>query len=262
MTLLFAAVAFIACLIGKLCGMGGGVLIKPVLDASGLLQVAAINFLSGCTVIGMSLWSVGKSVLKKDARLDLRISTPLAMGAACGGLLGKELFRLAAASFSDENKAGTLQALLLFVATFCTLLYTLKKDSLRSYHVKSPLPCVCIGLFLGTIGAFLGIGGGPFNMAVLFLFFSMPVKTAAENSLYIILISQTVAILFTLATSGMPQIAPVLLLALIISGILGSELGSRIAVRIDEKRTTALFLVTMVLVMLICVYNFLRFLHS
>ena len=56
-------VAFLACIIGKICGMGGGVIIKPVLDATGVMEVAAINFLSGCTVIGMTCWSVGKSMV-------------------------------------------------------------------------------------------------------------------------------------------------------------------------------------------------------
>ena len=51
-------VALLACLIGSICGMGGGVIIKPVLDASGFLPVAQINFFSCCTVLGMTLWSV------------------------------------------------------------------------------------------------------------------------------------------------------------------------------------------------------------
>ena len=38
--------------------------------------------------------------------------------------------------------------------------------------------------FLGIISSFLGIGGGPINLVVLFFFFSMPTKIAAENSLY------------------------------------------------------------------------------
>ena len=258
MTAVFAAVAFAACLVGKICGMGGGILIKPVLDASGLLSVAAINFISACTVAGMSLWSVGKGILQKDRALDFKISTPLAVGSAAGGILGKLLFRYAAELTGNAEKAGVLQAALLFAATLATLLYTLKKDRLRSYRVSAPLSCVLIGLFLGTLGAFLGVGGGPFNMAVLFFFFSMPAKTAAKNSLYIILISQLAAILFTVFSGEVPAVEVSLLLLMIGFGILGSEAGSRIGSSLSEKRTLTLFLWVMVLVMGICLYNILR----
>ena len=44
MELLFCLVALLACTIGKICGMGGGVIIKPVLDAFGILSVATITF--------------------------------------------------------------------------------------------------------------------------------------------------------------------------------------------------------------------------
>ena len=46
----FILVSFGASIIGAICGIGGGVIIKPTLDAFGLLEVSAINFLSGCTV--------------------------------------------------------------------------------------------------------------------------------------------------------------------------------------------------------------------
>ena len=258
MTVLFSAIAFLACLIGRICGMGGGVLMKPVLDAAGQLPIATVDFLSGCTVMAMALWSVSKNALQKDVALNLRISTPLAIGAAGGGLLGKELFQMVAALFSEESRAGIVQAALLLIATFCTLLYTIKKSRVRSYHVNNTLLSLLIGLFLGTLGAFLGIGGGPFNMAVLFFFYSMPVKAAAKNSLYIVLISQMTALLFTALSTGVPRVSQALLIGMVTCGIFGSEAGTRAAGLLSEKKTTDLFLVTMVSVMGICVYNILR----
>ena len=44
-------IALFACLLGKMCGMGGGVIIKPVIDALGIMPVASINFPSACTVL-------------------------------------------------------------------------------------------------------------------------------------------------------------------------------------------------------------------
>ena len=122
-------VTFAACVLGTVCGMGGGIIIKPVLDAVGVMSVAAVTFLSGCTVIAMSCWNVGKTALKRESALDLHSTPFLALGAALGGLAGKKLFQLAAAQFADQNMAGGVQACLLFCATFATLLYTIKKTN-------------------------------------------------------------------------------------------------------------------------------------
>ena len=53
MIFLIAAIAFFASTIGAICGIGGGVIIKPVMDAFGVMDVSVINFLSGCTVLSI-----------------------------------------------------------------------------------------------------------------------------------------------------------------------------------------------------------------
>ena len=256
----YCLIALLACTIGKVCGMGGGVLIKPVLDSFGILSVETINFYSACTVTAMSGWSVGKSLKSGERQLDLRISTPLALGAALGGFGGKGLFSRVAASFHDPNTAGGVQAAILFALTLLTLLYTLKKDQIKGLQVTNLFASALIGLILGALGAFLGIGGGPFNMAALYLFFSMPTKQAAENSLYVILISQISGLLKTILSASVPVFAPLLLLGMIFCGILGSELGSRLNRRLNEKTASRAFETAMLLVMGLSVYNFCQFL--
>ena len=44
-------ICFLASIIGAICGVGGGVIIKPVVDAFGLLTISQASFLSGCTVL-------------------------------------------------------------------------------------------------------------------------------------------------------------------------------------------------------------------
>ncbi|MEG0565900.1 MAG: sulfite exporter TauE/SafE family protein, partial [Hungatella sp.] len=77
---IFLAVSFGASIVGAICGIGGGVLIKPLLDAFGVLSVSAISFLSGCTVLSMSCYSVGKAKLSGESLVDGKIGTPLAIG--------------------------------------------------------------------------------------------------------------------------------------------------------------------------------------
>ena len=164
-------ITFLACIIGTICGMGGGIIIKPVLDATGLMSVSTITFLSGCTVIAMAAWSIGKNLLKGESALDVRTTGVLAVSAAAGGLLGKQLYALTAGLFANRNTAGGVQAALLLAATFATLIYTLRKDRLSSRHISSPWANLIIGLLLGLLGAFLGIGGGPIQCCCAVLFF-------------------------------------------------------------------------------------------
>lgn len=248
-------VVLFACTIGKICGMGGGVIIKPALDALGLYSVEVINFYSACTVIAMSGYSVLKS-MKRDARqIDIKMSSFLAIGAAIGGFLGKAMFKRIADNLGSLNLAGAIQALVLLLLTFLCLIYTLKKNRVKSLKVANVFLCVIIGFFLGGLGSFLGIGGGPFNMVVLYLFFSMNTKTAAENSLYIILISQLAGVIKLIISGTVPTFSVGILLLMMIFGILGSEIGSIANKKLSEKTATRLFELTMLLVMALCVYN-------
>lgn len=252
-------VTFGACILGTICGMGGGIIIKPVLDATGVMSVAAITFLSGCTVIAMSCWSLGKNFVKKESEVELRSTTILAVGAAVGGLVGKNLFTMTAGLFPDRNTAGGVQAALLLVATLATFLYTLRKDAIPAKQVKSSLAGLAIGLGLGVLGAFMGIGGGPFNVAVLCYFFSMPTKRATQNSLFVVLFSQLTSTMKTILVDGIPQFQGTVLLGMVLLGIAGSEIGRRINKRIDNRQATLCLEGAMVLIMAISAYNIFKF---
>ena len=252
-------VTFAACVLGTICGMGGGIIIKPVLDATGVMSVSTITFLSGVTVIAMSCWNVGKNFLKKESEVEIRSTSVLAVGAAIGGLLGKQLFTMTAGLFPDQNTAGGVQAVLLLIATLATLLYTLRKDRITSLQIASAVASLLIGLALGMLGAFLGIGGGPFNVAALCFFFSMSTKRAAQNSLFIVLFSQLTSTMKTVLFDGVPAFQVTVLLGMVLLGIAGSELGRRINKKIDNRQATVCLEGAMVLIMVISVFNIVKF---
>lgn len=257
--LLYLIVSFLASVAGAICGIGGGVIIKPVLDMLGLASVATVSFLSGCTVLSMSCYTVIRGLAAGDSRVDLRVGTPLAIGAAVGGVAGKQLFSVVSGLFSDPDRVGAVQAACLAVITLGTFLYTLRKDRIIGLRVTGRLACVGIGLALGLMSSFLGIGGGPINLVMLFFFFGMDTKAAAQNSLYIILFSQAASLLTTLLTNSVPDFT-ISALALMVSGGIGGGIAGRaINKRMNAARVDKLFLMLMAVIIFISLYNTARY---
>ena len=252
---IFFIVSFLASVVGAICGLGGGVVIKPVLDMLGLESVATISFLSGCTVLSMSCYSVTRALTKGDSGVDVRTGTPLAIGAALGGLAGKQLFDLLRSMFADQGMVGAVQAACLGAITLGTLIYTVNKGRIHTHRIAAPGACVAIGLVLGVMSSFLGIGGGPINLVVLYFFFSMETKTAAANSLYIILFSQLASLFTTLFTHTVPDFRWPVLLVMVGGGVGGGIVGRILNKRMDDRLVERLFMGLMGAIIVICVYN-------
>ena len=257
MDILFFIVAFLSSIVGAICGIGGGVVIKPVLDMLQMGAPATINFLSGCTVLSMSLYSVSKSLRAGDSKVEMSTGTPLALGAALGGVVGKEMFSAVKNFFGGSAMVGGVQAIALGIITLGTLLYTVNKAKIRTHKASNKALCAVIGLLLGIMSSFLGIGGGPINLVVLGFCFGMDTKTAAANSLYIILFSQAASLIAALI-SGLPEFRVLALALMVMGGIGGGIVGRSLNKKMDNKAVDKLFIGLMVLIVGICVYNAVR----
>jgi uncharacterized membrane protein YfcA len=145
------------------------------------------------------------------------------------------------------------------LVTLGTLIYTIKKNSVKTYQLKNAFVCIGIGLVLGIMSSFLGIGGGPINLVVLFFFFSMDTKTAAENSLYIIFFSQLASLIMSLVTRTVPDVSMAMLLFMVGGGLAGGAVGRKVNKKIDEKTVDKLFIGLMAAIILINVYNIYKF---
>ncbi len=87
----------------------------------------------------------------------------------------------------------------------------------------------------------------------------MDTKTAAQNSLYIILFSQIASLINTLATGNVPEFGIELLVIMVLCGILGGAAGRIVNRRMEASMVNQLFIGLMVVIMLICVYNIIQF---
>lgn len=260
-TILFFIICFLASVIGAICGIGGGVIIKPALDAFHVMDVAAISFLSGCTVLSMTTYSVIKSKRSGESHIEQKTGLPLALGAAFGGILGKWGFSFISGLSPDKNRVGAIQAVCLLIITAGTLIYTINKDRIHTRQVQNAAVCIVIGLLLGIMSSFLGIGGGPINLVILFYFFSMTTKVAVENSLYIIFFSQISSLLWSILTKSVPDFDLFMLLLMIVGGICGGIAGRALNKRIPEKTVDKLFISLMGIIILINIYNIIIFMR-
>lgn len=244
--------------LGAISGIGGGVIIKPVMDAVSGLSVSVISFLSGCTVLAMSVVSVLRS-RGGDAKIDPKRGTLLALGGAVGGILGKWLFDLVKSAFGNDGLVGTIQSVLMILLTLGVLVYVLNKAKIRTLSVQNSAACAAIGMALGIMSSFLGIGGGPINLAVLYFFFSMDSKTAALNSIYIILFSQTASFFTTLIQGKVPLFDPLVLAVMVAGGILGGFIGRAVSRKMSGAQVDKLFRWMLVLITAISCYNLYRY---
>ena len=240
---------------GSISGVGGGVIIKPVLDAVSTMSTVTVSFLSAFTVLAMTVTSMLYS-RGGPIKLEKRRGSLLAIGASLGGIVGKQVFEIL--HFTNEATLDIVQQVMMTLLTSAVFIYTIKRDKIKTKDVKRVFACLIIGLVLGLVSAFLGIGGGPLNLAVLYFFFGMDSKTAALNSLYIILFSQTASLIMTFVGNAVPEFSRFVLIAMCSGGILGGLLGQNISVKLTNRGIDRLFLMILIVITLISFYNLAR----
>ena len=241
MYIIYFLICLGASVLGAISGIGGGVIIKPVMDAIGTLDVSAISFLSGCTVLAMTTMTLYRN-RNSEVKIDKKKGTYLAIGAALGGILGKQIFDTVKTLSGNPNMAGSVQSFVLALVTIGVLIFTLKKASIHPIKVESSIISLIIGFALGTLSSFLGIGGGPINLAVLYLFFGMDSKTAALNSIYIIFFSQAMSVIQTLLKGGVPEFEWSVFLMMIAGGIIGGTVGPIISKKLSLKGVDKIYI--------------------
>ena len=113
------------------------------------------------------------------------------------------------------------------------------------------------GLALGALNSFLGIGGGPINITVLFLMFSLMVKDGAVYSICVVFfcqLSNLLTLFFTNRFEPYKDYVFIVVLGLI-AAVLGGLCGSTLNKKLSEKTVRIVFTCVMGLVFAINVYN-------
>ncbi|MDY4609267.1 MAG: sulfite exporter TauE/SafE family protein [Sphaerochaetaceae bacterium] len=257
MQFIIAITVLVATLLGSISGIGGGVLIKPVMDAICDMTSSQISFLSGTTVLTMTIVSLLRS-RKDPVKIDRR-GTFLAVGAAFGGLAGKSIFDLLVQRASSSAGVSLVQNIIMVILTVAVFFYILFKARIRQKNLSNPVVCVVCGLFLGVMSSFLGIGGGPINIMLLSYFFAMETKTAALNSLYVIFFSQSVSLVSNIVTGSVPQFGWWILGMMMVCAVVGATIGRKLSSKMTDRHVDILFMGLLFVIIGISIYNCFRF---
>ncbi len=256
--LIYAAVILLATSLGAFVGLGGGVIIKPVLDFIAAEPRMQVDFLSCVAVFTMSIVSTRKQI-KNKVEFKKNIVLLIAIGSIAGGFLGSFCMDcLEGVAPSDTVRC--IQAFVLAVLLTFVCIYVAKDR--KSFHVENNLAICFVGLSLGFIASFLGIGGGPINVAVLTLFFSMNVKESAVYSVAIIFFSQLSKLVTMFITSGIDVYSHQwkTLLFILPAAILGGIIGSGFNRKSDDKIIRKVFTAVMVVLVVLNIYNGINYL--
>ena len=228
----------VACIIGSLTGIGGGIIIKPVLDFIGVYAVKEISLYTSLALIGMSLINMWSNRAKLRF-MPWNILLSLTGGAIIGGVVGNRLLMFFLDTLGEETIVRIIQSSLLILLLSVTLYLKKREFSLELQF--GILVLVCIGMVLGTMAGLLSIGGGPINVAILLLVFGFSMKVSALYSIMMILFSQLASFSTVVVSTGLNDYAPLMLIAVFVTGVIGGVIGSKVSGRLSTEMANRVF---------------------
>jgi uncharacterized protein len=239
-------------LFGSLLGLGGGILIVPLLTLGFGLPVREAVGASLVAVIVTSGASAGVYLQRNVA--NLRLGMVLELFTAIGALVGG----LVAFLLSDQVLAGLFAALLIYVAVSMARPKAPPPADADAPTTAGAAPAARFGLRLdgpgyriarlgpgavgsvgaGIVSAVLGVGGGLVKVPVMHLVMGVPLRVAtATSNLMIGVTASASAVIYLLRDEVDPYVAG----PIAVGVFLGASVGSRVAHRIDLRILRLLF---------------------
>ena len=255
--ILYFLIAIGATTVGSLTGMGGGVIIKPLMDVLHHFDVETIGVLSSITVFSMSVVSIGKQILAK-AEIPYKIAVPLALGSVLGGYIGQEMLRAIVEALQAQGIVTVIQNAMLAILILLVYFYMRNKAHIRGHQLSGIPVSLAVGCFLGICSSFLGIGGGPINVALIIYLYAVGTKAATVCSLMTILFAQISKLGTVALSTGFLvydlSVAPAMVIGAIAGGFIGASLNKRCSEQVVERAFNGVQL----LVLAIAIFNIVR----
>lgn len=229
------AVGLVGGFFGSLLGLGGGIVVVPLLTLAFGMPMHAAVAVSLLGVVATSLASSARYL--RVGLVDVRLAVTLESASIAGALAGS----LAVPYVPARTLA------LLFAAVMTASAWQLvragaagsDRDEIRSRHGAPLYRMRGLGFGLaasgvaGVLSGLLGVGGGIVKIPAMILRMGVPTRVALATSSFMIGLTAAASALVTAARGAMP-LRPA---AGVVLGILaGATLGSRVAGRVPANR--------------------------
>jgi len=221
---------------GSLTGIGGGLIITPVLTLGFGVPIHQAIATSLCCVIATSSGAAASYIEQRltDIRLGMTLELATTVGAVSGSLVAALLSREALA---------VLFALLLTYAGATMVRRGLVAEGARSetaepYQVKRLPLGLCGSGAAGVISGMLGVGGGVIKVPLMYLVMGVPFKVATATSNFMIGVTAAASAFIYYARG---DVRPLITAPTAVGVFLGAALGSRLMRRAPSRWLILLF---------------------
>jgi uncharacterized membrane protein YfcA len=234
---------------GSLLGLGGGILIVPLLTLGFGLDLRQAVGVSLVSVIMTS--SVAAGVYLERHVADLRLGMRLELFTAIGALVGGSI-----AFLVDERWLSVLFAGLLVYVAISMLRSAAPSSSesgpdVRSYEVSNLRLGIVGATGAGVASALLGIGGGIVKVPLMHLAMGVPLRVAtATSNLMVGITAAASAVIYIIHGEVDPYVAGPTAVGVFIGASVGSRVAHRIDLRILRWLFVAVLLYTAVLMLI------------
>lgn len=249
---IYFIIIIIANTIGAISGVGGGVIIKPLLESFQFHSLENITFFSCVAVFTMALSSTVKQI-RNGVQIDYQRGLAISLGSIIGGVVGNKLITFLLVYFGSQREVQLMQIVVTIVSFLVVFIYSLRHA--RTCHFSQPVVYFFVGVGLGTFSTLLGIGGGPINVSLLVFILGLGMKEAAVYSIITILFSQLAKLIEIALSTGFEKFDLPVLCVIIPAALLGGYLGGLLSCRCCDKKVGQVFTAVVLIVILINLYN-------
>src|SRR5438445_7211310 len=248
MTALLVLFGFFAGLLGALTGIGGGVILTPILALHFGIPIRQAIGTSLVAVITTS--AASSSVHLQRHTTDIRLGMTLELATA----LGAAVMAYLVGYFNRSALEGLFAAFLLYSSIMILRKHgranpdedatpALNGDVVIPPYEPQRYPLgLAASLVAGGLSGLLGIGGGPIKVPVMYIFMNVPLMVATATSNFMIGVTAAAsAIVYYRRGDILVQYAA----PLAVGVFLGSLLGARLAPRIHARHVVFLLVAIM-----------------
>jgi hypothetical protein len=233
----FSLIGLAGGFIGGMFGVGGGIIMVPLLTWAGFTQKQAQGTSLSATV---PLALISATIYAAAGSVNLHSAIPLALGGVIGAYIGTALVR----RFSNRLLYQLFNIMLLLIAIRHA---TSVLGIIRFMQPGTTIAILAFpaGILAGFVSGFFGVGGGVVFVPTGVQFLGLGEKVA-QGSSFLAIIPTALLGFFRYHSSGytrVPVIAPI-----IIGAVMGSIISSVIAIDINDKPLALAFSVFLALV--------------